>query len=101
MTVGIKNLDLSLKDVLANSDLNPEIKENIAKSKLVLLPASFSTSHQRGSFPSETSDFLKYIKMKRPDLTVSLFENSGPVKVQALHAPTSLFPQFISQPPRI
>jgi hypothetical protein len=92
MTLEVKNEEINILDVIERSDLSSEKKAILKKSKIILFPASFSTSHERGNFPSETPNLLKFIRVNYPEIMVDIFENSGEEKIQALHAADIILP---------
>jgi len=77
MALKIENCDIDIHEILQNSDLRQDVKDNLSKSTIILFPAAFPTSIQRGNFPSETPNLLRYIRDQHPEIKVGIFENTG------------------------
>jgi len=92
MSLEISELDVDIQDIITKSDLTPKTKENLTKTKIILLPASFSVSYKKGDFPSDTPNFFKFLRIEHPEISVTLFENGGEEKIQALHAAEIILP---------
>lgn len=96
MSLEVKVEEINILDIVEKSDLSSENKKLISESDIVLLPATFSTSHERGNFSSETPDFIKYIRTHHPEIKVSLFENTGEEKIQDLRDADIIIPIIYS-----
>jgi len=94
MTLEVKYEEINILDVIEKSGLSPEKKAILSKSKIILFPAAFSTSHERGDFPFETPNLLKFIRVNYPEIKIDIFENSGEEKALALHAADVILPSL-------
>ncbi|MFA4824703.1 MAG: hypothetical protein WC593_06045 [Methanoregula sp.] len=92
MIIETGDLEINFQTIIDHNDLSSDTKNKLSKSKIILLPASFSTYQIRGDFPSETPNFLKYIRIKHPEVDVNIFENSGEERIQALHHADIILP---------
>jgi len=92
MSLEVTTKDINIYDIIEKSDLTSDIKKKLKNSKLILFPASFSKYHQRGDFPSETPDLLRFIRVEHPEIDVTLFENNGEEKIQALLSADIILP---------
>jgi hypothetical protein len=92
MEVETGELEIDFQSIINHNDLSCNTKEKLFKSRIILLPASFSTYQKRGDFPSETPNFLKYIRIKHPEINANIFENIGEERIQALHHADIILP---------
>jgi hypothetical protein len=92
MSIEIAECNFDIDEIIQTSGLTQDTKDNLSKSTLILLPASFPSSTQRGNFASETPNLLKYIRIKHPEIQVALFENSGEERIQVLQAADIILP---------
>lgn len=92
MALEISTEDLNIYDIIEKADLTSDLKKKLKSSELILLPASFSTNHQKGDFPAETPNLLKFMRVEHPEIEVALFENIGEEKIQALHSADIILP---------
>jgi len=92
MTLDVKIEEVSIHSIIDKSDLSSDRKQILKKSKIILFPASFTSSHERGNFPSETPNLLRYIRVNYPKIDVEIFENPNEEKIQALHAADIILP---------
>jgi len=92
MALEVSTEDLNIYDIIENSDLTSDLKKKLKISELILLPASFSTNHQKGDFPAETPNLLRFMRVEHPEIEVALFENIGEEKTQALHSADIILP---------
>lgn len=92
MSIEITECNFDIDDIIQKSDLNPDAKNNLSKSTLILLPASFPSSNQRGNFASETPNLLKYIRIAHPEIKVGIFENPGEEKIRVQQAADIILP---------
>lgn len=94
MSVEITEENFNFSDIIEKSDLSFDTKRKLSKSKIILLPESFLNSHERGDFPSDTPDLLKFIRRTNPEFEPGVFENVGEEKFLEQNAAVILLPSF-------
>lgn len=93
MTIEIEELDVHLEDIIQLDITDPTMKKQLLCSDIVILPNSFLKSRKPGSFASETSNLVKYARLKNPDLKIALYDGSETEqKIDILHSQDLYFP---------
>lgn len=94
MSLEITEENFNFSEIVENCDLSFNVKAKLAKSKIILLPESFSNSYQRGNFSSDSPDLLKFIRRTNPEFETGVFENIGEEKFEEKNALIIVLPSI-------